>query len=272
MRQPSARSRLTRTLAGTAAAVLLAACAPGAGTEEESAPALPPRNAGLDYQLGGAYPPPEGVGIVVRDHTARPAKGRYSICYVNAFQAQEGAESAWDEDLLLRDAKGGIVYDGPWNEAVLDIRTAEKRERIAAKVNGWIDTCARKGFQAVEPDNYDTFDRFGAYLSAGDAKALITLVSAHAHERGLAVAQKNTAELAPERERTGLDFAVAEECGAHRECGAYAEAFDDRVLVVEYEKAGLRRACAGWRDRLSIVLRDPDVSPAGDPGYVRETC
>ena len=35
---------------------------------------------------------------------------------------------------------------------------------------------------------------------------------------------------------------------------------------------GLERACAGWGDELSIVLRDVDVTPAGSPTYVRQTC
>lgn len=52
--------------------------------------------------------------MVSRDHTASPAAGLYNICYVNAFQAQEGAESEWDSDLLLRDSSGEIVYDGGW--------------------------------------------------------------------------------------------------------------------------------------------------------------
>src|SRR5262247_2141813 len=59
---------------------------------------LPPENAGLDYQLGGAYPPPSGVQIVSRDRTASPAAGLYSICYVNGFQIQPGEAASWMKD------------------------------------------------------------------------------------------------------------------------------------------------------------------------------
>ncbi|MGW5860880.1 endo alpha-1,4 polygalactosaminidase [Streptomyces sp. NPDC055239] len=257
-------------LTATAAACLLAL--PSTASAGPSDVALPPAHAGFDYQIGGAYTPPSGVKVVSRDRSDAPASGLYNICYLNAFQAQPGAEGDWDDDLLLRDAGGDVVYDGDWGEAVLDIRTADKRKRIAAKVGGWIDGCADKGFQAIEPDNYDTFTRFPDLLTASQAKSFVKLLSARAHEQGLAAAQKNTPQLADARDETGLDFAVAEECGVYDECGDYTSAFGDDVVVIEYSADGLRKACAGWGDKLSIVRRDVDVSPAGSSGYVRKTC
>lgn len=275
---------------GTAAVVLTTVCAavwgltacgssPEAKNEAEPKPRstpsagvqLPPLHAGFDYQIGGAYRPPAGVRIVSRDRTATPAPGLYNICYVNAFQAQPGDEESWPADLLLRDANGEAVVDGDWDEALLDIGTAAKRKRIAARVNEWIDGCADKGFDAVEPDNYDSYTRSDDLLTADDATAFITLLSRHAHARGLAIGQKNTVELAGLRKRAGLDFAVAEECGEYDECGEYAEAFDDRVVVIEYTDTGLRKARAGFGDRLSIVRRDVDVTTPGSAEYVRRT-
>ncbi|WUW26456.1 endo alpha-1,4 polygalactosaminidase [Streptomyces sp. NBC_01463] len=259
----------TAALAAAAAACLLLPSTASAGA---SAVSLPPPHAGFDYQIGGAYTPPTGVQVVSRDHEAIPAAGLYNICYVNAFQAQPDAEGQWDDDLLLRDASGEIVYDGDWGEAVLDIRTADKRQRIAAKVGGWIDGCAAKGFQAVEPDNYDTFTRFPDYLTANQAKAFIALLADRAHARGLAIAQKNTAELAGAGKESGLDFAVVEECGAYGECDDFTAEYGSHVVVVEYTASGLSKACAGWGGELSIVRRDVDVSPAGSSGYLRRTC
>jgi hypothetical protein len=234
--------------------------------------ALPPKHVRWDYQIGGAYTLPAGVQVVSRSREEPPAPGAYNICNVNAFQAQKDAERDWDSDLLLRDAKGSVVYDKGWGEAVLDIRTDAKRQRIAAKVNTWIDECAAKGYKAVEPDNYDTFTRFPDYLTAGQAKALMKLLSVHAHEKGLAIAQKNTVELVADRASVGLDFAVAEECGQWNECGQFAEAFDNNVLVVEYTAKGLSEACSGWSSTLSIVRRDRNVAPKGASGYLRQTC
>ncbi|MFE1585160.1 endo alpha-1,4 polygalactosaminidase [Streptomyces sp. NPDC058737] len=275
MSRTQVHTRRKPVLAGLGAAVVLvtaAALVPGGARAEAAAYSPPPAHAGFDYQIGGAYAPPAGVDVVSRDHTASPAPGLYNICYVNAFQAQPGAEGAWDDDLLLRDANGDVVYDTDWDEAFLDIRTADKRERIAAKVGTWIDGCADKGFQAVEPDNYDSYTRAGELLDASDAQGLIKLLAERAHSDGLAIGQKNTVELAPNREENGLDFAVAEECGEWDECGDYTAAFGDRVIVVEYAAKGLSKACAGFGDELSIVRRDLDVSPKGSSGYVRETC
>ncbi|RSN59897.1 hypothetical protein DMH12_09500 [Streptomyces sp. WAC 04229] len=262
-------------LAGVCVAAVLATAAalvPGSTPAEAAAPAPPPAHADFDYQIGGAYTPPAGVRVVSRDHTASPAAGLYNICYVNAFQAQRGAEDEWDDDLLLRDAAGDIVYDTEWKEALLDLRTADKRERVAEKIGTWIDSCGDKGFQAVEPDNYDSYTRSHKLLDAADAQAFIKLLAERAHADGLAVGQKNTVELAGNRVANGLDFAVAEECGEWDECGDYTAEFGDHVIVIEYTAKGLSKACSGFADTLSIVRRDLDVSPKGSSSYVRETC
>jgi hypothetical protein len=264
----------TRRCLGAALALTaaLAVTVGTSGSAEAAAYTLPPTHAGFDYQIGGAYTPPSGVTVVTRDKDAAPAAGLYNICYVNAFQAQPGAESDWDSDLLLRDSSGKVVYDTGWGEALLDLRTDAKRQRVAAKVNGWIDSCKSKGYQAIEPDNYDSFDRSKKLLTTANAQAYIKLLSAHAHAQGLAIAQKNTVELAGSRTANGLDFAVAEECGAYDECGDYTAAFGNNVIVIEYTASGLSKACSGYGTKLSIVRRDVDVSPKGSSGYVRKTC
>ncbi|MGW3354550.1 endo alpha-1,4 polygalactosaminidase [Streptomyces bungoensis] len=261
-------------LALAVAGPALAGCGSGGPHRGTAAPPaavrLPPRHAGFDYQIGGAYPPPAGVRIVSRDRSDPPAPGRYNICYVNAFQAQPQERSSWPADLLLRDARGRVVIDEDWHEPLLDLRTPAKRERVARRVNRWLDGCARKGYDAVEPDNYDSYTRSRHLLTAADATAYMRLLTRHAHARHLAVGQKNTAELAGRRRAVGLDFAVAEECGQYDECEVYAQAFDDRVVDVEYTDSGLRKALARWGGRLSIVRRDVDVSTPGSAGYVRE--
>ncbi|MFI1414216.1 endo alpha-1,4 polygalactosaminidase [Streptomyces sp. NPDC020707] len=232
---------------------------------------LPPVPDGFDYQIGGAYTPPSGVRIAARDRGDDPARGLYNICYVNAFQAQPDEQDDWPDDLLLRDGKGEVVIDADWDEALLDIGTPAKRKRVADRVDQWIDGCADKGFDAVEPDNYDSYTRSDGLLNADDAVSFIKLLSQRAHARGLAIAQKNTVELADRRTRAGLDFAVVEECGAYDECGEYADAFDDKVVVVEYTDKGFEKALDGFGDRLSVVRRDVQVSTPDSDDYVRET-
>ncbi|MYW16125.1 hypothetical protein GT045_20545 [Streptomyces sp. SID486] len=274
------RASRSRTALGALATALvlalpaLAGCGSGerrdSGSPGPATVRLPPRGAGFDYQIGGGYRPAAGVRIVSRDRSDSPAPGLYNICYVNAFQAQPAERSSWPADLLLRDARGRVVIDEDWHEPLLDIGTPAKRERVARRVNRWIDGCADKGFDAVEPDNYDSYTRSRRLLTTADATAFMTLLSRHAHARHLAIAQKNTAELASVRVRTGLDFAVAEECGQYDECEVYAKAFDGRVVDVEYTDSGLRAARARWGGRLSIVRRDRDVSVPGSAAYVRK--
>jgi hypothetical protein len=258
---------------GVAAALALTALVSvQSRTPASAAVTLPPTHANFDYQIGGAYTPPAGVKVVSRDRTASPAAGIYNICYVNAFQVQPGEESSWDSDLLLRDSKGNVVIDPDWGEALLDIRTAAKQTRVAAKVNGWIDGCAGKGYQGIEPDNYDSYSRSKNLITTGQAEAYLKLLATHAHSKNLAIAQKNTVELAGDRTSVGLDFAVAEECGQYDECGDYTAAFGNNVIVIEYTNSGRTKACSGFGTRLSIVQRDVDVRTPGQSGYVRKTC
>ncbi|MFG2772915.1 endo alpha-1,4 polygalactosaminidase [Streptomyces sp. NPDC048350] len=273
-------------LVGVLAASAAGCVSSGDGGDGDSAPSSPPRSSagavvppephvGFDYQIGGPYPPPPGVGAVSRDRTAKPADGLYNICYVNAFQAQPDATDWWEEnhpDLLLRTAAGDPVVDQDWDEALFDVSTPAKRERLAGIVGAWIDGCATDGYQAVEADNLDSYERSQGRLTPEHDLAFARLLVARAHAAGLAIGQKNAADLAQEGRKLGFDFAVAEECGQYDECEAYATAFDNRVLVIEYEPEGLTRACARWGETLSIVLRDTDVRPAGRTGYVRATC
>ena len=247
---------------------------PGDGAIVVSPYPLPPENAGLDYQLGGVYPPPVGVGIVSRDRNAPPAVGLYNICYVNGFQVQPDEEPFWlndHPDLVLRDAGGDPIIDADWDEMLIDVGTPEKRARVADIVGGWIDGCADAGFDAIEIDNLDSFTRSGERLDEADAVAMMRAFADAAHARGLAIAQKNSAELVGRRAEMGTDFVVAEECNRHDECGVYTAVYGVHVLVIEYRDVDFDEGCANFPG-LSIVLRDVDlVTPPGDP-YVYDGC
>ncbi|MEU0923946.1 hypothetical protein GTZ78_14350 [Streptomyces sp. SID8361] len=274
------RSRI-RTTVGTAVACASAAAAGVLAPAPASAAsvALPPVHAGFDYQIGGAYTPPSGVGVVSRDHSASPAPGLYNICYVNAFQTQRigdpGGPDDWDRDLLLKDGNGEVVIDPDWDEAILDITTDAKRQSIAHKIEAQIDECAAKGFNALELDNFDTYTRdvVKGAITDSHAQTYMRILSSYGHGKGLAVGQKNTVELAPNHAANGLDFAIAEECGdpEWNECSQYLSAFGDHAIFIEYTAAGMANACQ-YGDRVSVVQRDRDVVPEGHGGYLRKTC
>src|SRR5262249_19703747 len=134
--------------------------------------------------------------------------------------------------LLLRGEDGRPVMDEEWDEALFDTSTAARRTELAEIVGGWIDDCASRGFQAVEPDNLDSFERSAGRLTPSHNAAFARLLAARAHAAGLAIGQKNTTELLPRHAAIGFDFAVTEECGEYDECGRYASAYAGRVLVV----------------------------------------
>ncbi len=235
---------------------------------------LPQPNAGFDYQLGGAYPPPSGVTVISRDRTEAPAPGLFNICYVNGFQIQPGELDTWKTDhpdLILKDANGKIVIDPDWDEAMLDPRTPANRAALADVIGDWIAGCAAAGFDAVEVDNLDTFTRSDGLITEDDAVAQMRLFADGAHANGLAIAQKNSAEIVGRRDEMATDFAVAEECDRYSECDVYTGAYGDHVLVIEYRRRDFDKGCAGYPN-LSIVLRDLDLVTAADKGYVYDAC
>lgn len=235
---------------------------------------MPPAGGALDYQLGGAYEPPSGVKIVSRDRTAKPAAGLYNICYVNGFQAQPDEEDFWmsqHAELVLRDSKGQPVIDEDWDELMLDTSTADKRKALAEIVGGFIDGCAKSGFDAVEIDNLDSFSRSGGRLSEQNAIDFMALLSKRAHDKGMPIAQKNASELVSKRAKLGTDFAVAEECNRYDECGDYTAGYGDQVFVIEYRKADFDKGCKAFPS-LSMVLRDVNLSTPSGSAYVFEGC
>lgn len=244
-------------------------------TDADTAFTLPPANAPFDYQLGGAYTPPEGVKVVGRDRAAPPAGGTYTICYVNGFQTQPDEADFWlngHPDLILRDDKGSPVIDPEWpDEMLLDITTSEKRAAIAQIVGGWIQDCAASGFQAVEIDNLDTYSRSGGRISADSAVAMIKALADIAHGAGLAIGQKNSAELLPRRSETSLDFAVSEECNQFDECGDYTDAYGDLVFVIEYDDASFSKGCSNY-PQISIIRRDRMLTTPGSADYRYDGC
>jgi hypothetical protein len=268
---------------GAAALALVGSLGFGASAAAPSTPRIrqPPVAGVFDYQIGGSYRPAKSVAIVDRDRSAHPAPGRYNICYVNAFQTQPNEKKFWLSNhphLLLR-RHGHYLRDPDWpGEFVLDTATAANRAKIAAIVGRWIDGCAGKGFDAVEPDNLDSWTRRGArgLITRADNIALATLLVRRAHSDGLAIAQKNAVEISHTgRTKIGFDFAIAEECSVYHECGGYLAAYGRHVIEVEYTdnpRSAYTRACRARGGEISIILRDRDVTPRGSRHYRYEHC
>jgi Glycoside-hydrolase family GH114 len=281
LRRSRSRVARCRALLGTIGVLLTGAVA------GQAAITPPPSGAPFDYQIGGDYPLPAGVRVVTRDwFSGRPARGVYSVCYVNAFQTQADEPDAerpdergnWPAQLVLTDLGDDPNWGG---EYLVDIRSPESRRTAARWVAQMTDTCATKGFRAVEFDNLDSWTRFDGTPLAGqvpfgkaEAIAYARILTRYAHRKGLAVGQKNTAELGRRASRRviGFDFAVSEACGTYNECAAYRRVFGSRVFDIEYTDPGLVRACATIGTHGSVVRRDRNVSTPGSPGYIFRTC
>jgi Glycoside-hydrolase family GH114 len=282
----STGARVATALLGIALLLVLGA---GEGRWAKAGPAIepPPANAGFDYQIGGHYPLPDGVTVVSRDWFASPAAADpvYSICYVNAFQTQPNEpgvdrpdeRSNWPKSLIL-DRLGD---DPNWGgEYLVDVSTARKRKRAARWVAQMTDGCAEKGYEAVEYDNLDSWTRFdGTPLARkvpfgkADALAFAKRIAKRAHSRGLAVGQKNTADVTSNQaDKAGFDFAIAEECARYHECRRYRRVHGDNVIVIEYRRKDFNRACETVGDDLSVVLRDRLVRKPGAPKYKYDAC
>ncbi|MDH2328122.1 endo alpha-1,4 polygalactosaminidase [Cereibacter sp. SYSU M97828] len=254
--------------------VTLLLAASGAG----AAPRLPPEG-GVDYQLGGAYPPDPRVATVVRDSTAQPSAGHYNICYVNGFQTQPGDLDWWldhhPQAVLRQD--GQPVADPGWpDEYALDTSTPQGRDGIALAVGAAIRRCADAGFDAVEFDNLDSWTRFAGLTAEGNL-ALATRLVAAAHRLGLAAGQKNAPDLAARGPAAGFDFAISEECAVWNECGAYHAQYGDRHIDIEYSDAPARdldfaQVCRLPDQPRRTVLRDRLLLRQGQPGYVFALC
>jgi hypothetical protein len=274
--------RSSSAAAAAVAMLLLAGCAApttGAGRDTTQRVVLPAAGGIVDYQLSEGYDPAPGVTGVVRDSGDSPAPGLYSICYINGFQTQPADRESWladHPDLVLLD-DGQPVIDVNWpDELILDTSDAGKRDRIAAILADGFADCAQKGFDAVEIDNLDSYARSGGRLDRDGAIALASLYAATAHAAGLAIAQKNSAELGERgRDEAGFDFAVAEECQRFDECALYTSVYGDLVFDIEYTddlRGTFAEVCADPQAPASTVLRDRDLTTPSSPDFVFEAC
>lgn len=282
---------------------------------------LPTANAQFDYQIGGIYTPVAAVGVVSRDRLVAPAAGKYNICYVNLMQTQPdesgqsptnppyGTTQWWKNNhfsALLPDESTtdptDVVIDVEWDEVVFDLRTPAKRAALFEIQKPWLDGCKADGYDAIEPDNLDTYtrstDAAGTQMMTFSHNAeYLKLIIPYAHSIGLAVAQKNVnsefAGLAPltgmnfvtsVSPAQGFDFAIAEECQAYKECDEYTAVYGNMLFEIEYTdnnpnqtRSGVTKKAYAWacQDRgatQSIILRDRNVTPSGNSAYRYQVC
>ena len=163
------------------------------------------------WQLQGKVTPATGTKVVDSDLFDTPARqvatwreqGLYPVCYINvgAFEDWRDDGSDFPEDVI------GAAYDGWEGERWLDIGQYRAFSHI---IEARLDLCASKGFLAVEPDNIDGYDNeTGFDFSRDDQIAYLHWLIRQAHQRGLAIGQKNTPDLVGDLV-DNMDFALLE--------------------------------------------------------------
>lgn len=157
-------------------------------------------------------------------------QGKKLICYMSA-----GSWENWRPDKRdFPEAVKGEKLDGWAGERYLDIRHPAVRRIMKAR----LDLCRDRGFDAVDPDNVDSFEigmDTGFPLKASDAVDYLKFLAAEAHKRGLAIGLKNATEIS-KKVLDDMDFAVTEDCFDQGWCPVSRNftAKDKAVFAIEY--------------------------------------
>ncbi|MFN8216190.1 MAG: endo alpha-1,4 polygalactosaminidase [Solirubrobacterales bacterium] len=131
----------------------------------------------------------------------------------------------------------GRKYEGFPDERWLDV---SRFHLFAKPLEQRFEMCARKGFDAVEPDNiqgWEPENKTGFKITRADQLRFNRWVARQVHGRGMSVALKNDGrqarQLLPQ-----FDFAVVEECFQYDECGYYRPFIraNKAVFETEYEQ------------------------------------
>jgi hypothetical protein len=252
-------------------ALLVLACATPATAAARWRPG--PTTAPWQWQLQGridlGVPAPvyevDGFDTNRRVVDALHARGRRAICYLDV-----GSWESYRSDAgRFPEAVKGARYEGYPDERWLDIR----RIRLLAPIlRDRFRRCARKRFDAVEPDNVNGWEnRTGFPLTGADQLRFNRWVAREVHRLGMSVALKNDARQVGALVAS-FDFAVVEQCFQYDECGPY-RAFVDAgkaVFEAEYELAPAAFCSRASGLRFSAIRKGYDLfarpwRPCQDP-------
>ena len=112
-------------------------------------------------------------------------QGRHVVCYldVGSWESYRPDADSFPRSVI------GRVYEGFPDERWLDVR---RFHLFAKPLERRFDICARKGFDAVEPDNIAGWEnKTGFPIGAGAQLRFNRWVARQVHARGMAVALKN---------------------------------------------------------------------------------
>jgi hypothetical protein len=231
-------STLVLVLAGLALLPVAAAAIGGLPGTRHWRP--PPRTSAWQWQLQGKIDPQvkawafdvDGFEASKGDVRTLHRYRRRAICYldVGSWESYRPDAGRFPKSVI------GNRYAGFPDERWLDV---SRFALFAAPLKARIAMCARKRFDAVEPDNvagWEAENNTGFAITRADQLRFNRWIANQVHGRGMAVALKNDGRQA--KQLVGLfDFAIVEECFQYDECGLYRPFVerDKAVFEAEYE-------------------------------------
>jgi len=254
---------VTDAPSGVTTTVASAPSAPSTPAPTATAPGIWQPRPGLSWQIqySGKLVAGRALVVDVDGHETSAATvarlkkaGKHVICYFNA-----GGWEDWRPDkAAFPKVVMGNKLDGWQGERWLDIRAVDILVPI---MTARIDECAKKGFDAVDPDNLDGWQaRSGFPLTEADTVAYLAALSEVAHARGLAIGLKNGIEVLGDAAPL-VEFAVNEECLTYHECSAYAPLLRSGKAVFHVEYRGsLKSICAHVPKGFSTVRKHLSLS------------
>jgi len=161
----------------------------------------------------------DGWGNTAAEVTTLHGMGLKVVCYMDAGTFEPGRPDAASFPASL---KGSAVTGWP-GELWLDVRpSGPNYATLHAIMLARFQQCQSKGFDAIEPDNIDSYQNSPGFpTTASDQLSYNEWIAQTAHSLGLAVFQKNDldqiATLLPY-----FDSALDEECNKYSECATLA--------------------------------------------------
>jgi hypothetical protein len=188
---------------------------------------IPSKATTFYWQLQGAPDNGKNVGAYDLDGfdndaakvAALHALGKKVVCYMDAGTYEPGRP---DSSQFAAALLGADVVGWP-GEKWLDIRPAGPHyAELQAIMTARFRICQQKGFDAVEPDNIDSYaNSAGFNATAADQLAYDRWIATTVHGLGLAVLQKNDLDQIPQLVGD-FDGVLDEECNKYSECDTLA--------------------------------------------------
>jgi hypothetical protein len=263
---------------GICAALALLVSAPAASASWWA----PPKNLSWYWQLSGAVDnshPAAAYDIDGFDNSASEVSllhspGKHVICYIDIGTYEPGRP---DSKQFPAGLLGNGVQGWP-GERWLDVRPSGPfYATLKSIMTSRFQMCAAKHFDAVEPDNIDSFDGNdpGFPTSASDQATYNEWVAGEVHRLGMAVLQKNDPAQAGQLEPY-FDGVLDEQCNEYSECSAFQPYLNagKPVLNAEYNLPTSRFCAADSAEGIMGALDNIDLDGhtyqpcwSGSPGF-----